>query len=253
MVAMTSALPCQYLNDFAAVSAPKFFAYPTSLNAVDTTSVSPACLKYWFRKQKRTTCPRCRQKNVKFKHMLNKERKRDIEELEIQCTKWEEGCQWVGELSHLQAHLESDEGCEYTNVQCSNKCGVRMMRKELEAHLTQQCPLRNIQCRYCYYEDTYQTITTQHYSECPCYLLPCPNKCGATDIQRAEMANHRSRCELEPVECPFHETGCTARVVRREFDVHMSKNQQNHLLALLGAFREHSRRQRENLVSVKES
>ena len=141
-----------------------------------------SCLKYWFKKQKRTTCPCCRQKNVKFKHMLNKERKRDIEELEIQCTKWEEGCQWVGELSRLQAHLESDEGCEYTGVQCSNKCGVMIMRKELEVHLEQQCPRRKIQCQYCYYEDTYQTITTQHYSECPSYPLFCPNNCGTTAI-----------------------------------------------------------------------
>ena len=56
------------------------------------------------------------------------------------------------------------------------------------------------------------------------------------------MDNHRSRCELEPVECPFHETGCTTRVVRREFDAHMSGSQQNHLLVLLGAFQETKRK-----------
>ena len=48
------------------------------------------------------------------------------------------------------------------------------------------------------------------------------------------MDNHRSRCELEPVECPFREAGC--KVVRKELDSHMSGNQQNHLLVLLGAF-----------------
>ena len=55
------------------------------------------------------------------------------------------------------------------------------------------------------------------------------------------MANRRSKCELEPVECPFHEAGCTARVVRREFDAHISGNQQNHLLVLLGAVQETKR------------
>ena len=40
------------------------------------------------------------------------------------------------------------------------------------------------------------------------------------------------------MECPFHEVGCNAQIVRREFDVHMSENQQNHLLVLLGAFEE---------------
>jgi len=195
-----------------------------------------SCLDHWFKKQKKTTCPHCRY--VKFKHMLNKERKRDIEELEIQCIKQGVGCPWLGELSSLQIHLDSDEGCGYVEVQCSNKCGTKIKRNEREAHLAQQCPLRKIKCQYCRYEDTYQKITTQHYDACPYYPLPCPNKCGITGIRRADMAKHRSRCELEPVECPFHEAGCTTRVVRREFDAHLSENQQHHLLVLLGAFQE---------------
>ena len=198
-----------------------------------------SCLKHWFKKQK-NTCLHCRHKN--FIHILNKPLKREVDELEIRCTKQGVGCQWVGELSSLQAHLDSDKGCGYVEVQCSNKCGSKMKRKDLVAHLGWQCPLRKMTCKYCYYEDTYQTINTQHYKKCLSYPLPCPNKCGTTDIQRADMANHRSKCELEPVECPFHEAGCTARVVRREFDAHMSGSQQNHLLALLGAFQQTKRK-----------
>ena len=182
--------------------------------------------------------------------MLNKALKREVDELEIRCTKQRVGCQWVGELSSLQAHLESDEGCEYTDVQCSNKCGAMMMRKELEAHLEQGCPLRKIQCQYCYYEDTYQAIITQHCNECPYYILPCPNKCDTTDIRRADMDNHRSRCELEPVKCLFHEAGCTVQILRREFDAHMLGSQQKHLLVLLGAFQETKRESERKLHSM---
>ena len=181
-----------------------------------------SCLKYWFKKEGKTTCPHCR--HEKFIHILNKERKCEVDKLEIRCTKQRVGCQWAGELSSLQAHLESDKGCGYLEVQCSNKCGTKMMRKDLAAHLGWQCPLRKIKCKYCHYEDTYQTIISQHYEKCPCYPLPCPNKCGTIGIRRADMANHCSRCELEPVECPFHEAGCTVRVVRREFDVHVRKS-----------------------------
>ena len=198
-----------------------------------------SCLKHWFKKESKTTCPHCRHEN--FIHILNKALKREIDELEIQCTKQGVGCPWVGELSSLQAHLNSDKGCGYVEVQCSNKCGAKLMRKELETHLEQQCPLRKIHCQYCHYEDTYQTITTQHYNECPRYPLPCPNKCGTTAIRRADMDNHRSKCELEPMECPFHEAGCNVQVVRREFDAHMSGSQQNHLLVLLGTFQETKR------------
>ena len=174
--------------------------------------------------------------------MLNKALKREIDDFEIRCTKQGLGCQWVGELSSLQTHLDSDNGCGYVEVQCSNKCGAKMKRKELKAHLGRQCPLRKIQCQYCHYEDTYRTITSKHYGECPHYPLPCPNKCGTTGIRRADMDNHHSRCELEPVECPFREAGCKVKVVRKEFDSHMSGNQQNHLLVLLGAYQETKRK-----------
>ena len=193
-----------------------------------------SCLDHWFKKQK-TTCPHCRQEN--FNHVLNKVLKREIDVLEIRCTNQGLGCKFVGELSSLQTHLDSDKGCGYVQVQCSNECSwAKMKRKELKAHLERQCPLRKIQCQYCDYEGTYQTITSKHYGECPHYPLPCPNKCGTTGIRRADMDNHRSRCELEPVECPFREAGCKVNVVRKEFDSHMSGNQQNHLLVLLGAY-----------------
>ena len=207
-----------------------------------------SCLDHWFKKQK-TTCPHCRHEN--FNHVLNKSLKREIDDLEIRCTKQGLGCQWVGELSSLQTHLDSDKGCGYVEVQCSNKCGAKMKRKELKAHFERQCPLRTIQCQYCRYEDTYRTITSKHYGECPHYPLPCPNKCGTTGIRRADMDNHRSRCELEPVECPFHEAGCKVHVVRKEFDSHMSRNQQNHLLVLLGAYQETKRELDENRRETK--
>ena len=209
-----------------------------------------SCLKHWFKKQK-NTCPHCRHEN--FIHILNKPLKREVDEFEIRCTKQGVGCQWVGELSSLQAHLESDSGCGHVEVQCSNKCGAKMKRRDLKRHLGRQCPLRKIQCQHCRYEDTYQTITTQHYDECPSFPLPCPNNCGTTGILRAAMANHLSRCELEPVECPFHEAGCTAQIVRREFDVHMSESQQKHLLVLLGAFCESERKLHNTTIKLLET
>ena len=116
-----------------------------------------------------------------------------------------------------------------------------MKRKELKAHLERQCPLRRIHCQYCHYEYTYQTITSKHYDECPHYPLPCPNKCGTLGIRRADMDNHRSICGLERVECQYHEAGCKVYLVRNEFDLHMSTNQHNHLLLLMGAYQETKR------------
>ena len=128
--------------------------------------------------------------------------------------------------------------CPLEPVECSNKCNKQLLRKDLTAHLAQHCPLREYKCQHCGKEDTYQTITEKHYDNCPSYPLDCPNTCGMRGIKRAMIGWHRSKCPLEPVECPFKEAGCRAKLVRREFDSHVTTNQQQHLLTLMSAFRE---------------
>ena len=73
-----------------------------------------SCLEHSLKEK--TTCPHCRHDN--FNHMLNKERKREVNELEIQCIKHQVGCRWVGELGSLQTHLTY---CGYADVLHSNK------------------------------------------------------------------------------------------------------------------------------------
>ena len=204
-----------------------------------------SCLQHWFKRQGKQVCPHCREEN--FTHIPDKPVKRKIDQLKIRCTNHKAGCDWVGELNTLQSHLDSNSGCGYVEVSCTNKCKmslhylpmiVKMKRKDLANHLAQQCPLRKYKCQHCGKEDTYQTITETHYNKCPKYPLDCPNKCGTRGIKRAEMDQHRSTCPLESVECPFKEAGCQEKVVRKDFDNHMKTNQQQHLLTLMGAFRE---------------
>ena len=77
-----------------------------------------------------------------------------------------------------------------------------------------------------------------HYNECLAYPLTCPNECGASDIKRKDMADHRSVCSQEPVECPFAEAGCDGNLRRHQFDEHLTSNQQKHLLLMMGAYKE---------------
>ena len=179
-----------------------------------------SCLENWFKRQGKKSCPHCREEN--FIHFLNKERKRDVFELKIHCTHHEEGCQWIGELGNVHAHLE--KMCSYTDVECpKNQLHVcrgfrflncsKMKRKDLQEHLNSKCPQRRYTCVHCGYVDTYQAITTglpimcvpSHYDKCPEYPLECPNKCGAEAIKRKDMSTHRHKCPEEPVECP---NGC---------------------------------------------
>ena len=208
-----------------------------------------SCLQRWFKRQGKQVCPHCRME--RFSRILDKPVKRRIDQLKMHCTNHKAGCEWVGELSSVQTHLNSDSGCGYVEVDCTNRCTeccsncgsrhtsnlLKVRRKDLARHLEQECPKRRYKCKHCKKEDTYETITTTHYSECPNYPLDCPNKCGITRIKRAEIEQHRSNCPLEPVECPFREAGCQVKVVRKEFESHMANSQQQHLLTLMGAFR----------------
>ena len=209
------------------------------------------CLQHWLKRKGKKECPHCRAEN--FTHILYKPAKRKIDQLKIYCINRKAGCEWVGELNTIQAHINSGSGCGYMEVCCTNSCGEKLIRKNLHCHVTQQCPQRKYKCQHCGKEDTFQTITEIHYNECPNYPPDCPNKCGTRGIKRAEMDQHRSTCPLEPVECPFREAGCQVKIVRDDFDNHVATSQQQHLLTLMGAFREAKADHRETKANLRET
>ena len=203
-----------------------------------------SCLKNWFKKQGKKSCPHCRE-DKDFNHFLNKALKREIDELKIHCTHHKDGCQWIGELGNLQTHLDSESGCGYVEVECTNKCRVahevrKFQRKGLQDHLANECTRRRYKCEYCGHEAMYKDITGKgyrrthysHYNTCYKYPLDCPNKCGEKPIQRKDMYAHRNKCLKEPVKCPFKVEGCKTRVVRKDFDNHMSTQMLQHLLLM---------------------
>ena len=79
-----------------------------------------------------------------------------------------------------------------------------------------------------------------HYNECPSYPLACPNPGRRMDgIKRRDMKDHRSKCPHERMECPFAEAGCkTYQLLRCQLDDHLSSNQQQHLLLVMGAYKQ---------------
>ena len=221
-----------------------------------------SCLKHWFTKRGKESCTHCRTEGKEFKYLVDKKFKREIDSLRIHCTNKEEGCQWIGEVGSLKDHLESANGCGYVEVECPNGCLVpttaiqyrmkrktmkKMQRRDLENHVKKKCYLRPCQCVYCGQRDTYEAITgdwhsvpnkTCHYRKCPEFPLVCPNRCCRNDIKRKDIKDHRGQCPEEPVQCPFKEAGCKKRLVRCELEQHMSATQQQHLLMVMGAYKE---------------
>ena len=61
---------------------------------------------------------------------------------------------------------------------------------------------------------------------------------GADDIKRKNMKSHSSKCPQESVECPFADAGCKGEIVQHQLDSHMTSNQQQHLLLVMGAYKQ---------------
>ena len=163
-----------------------------------------SCLQQWFEEQRKEVCPHCRRES--FPHMINLERKREIDALRVYCPNQSGGCPWVGDLSSL---------CQHLNPTSGNGCLVR-----------------KYQCKYCGLEDTYQTITgvglkscihknKSHYTVCPSYPFDCPNECGEKNIKRVDVASHRETCRLEKIICP--NDSCTEIIERQQLHAHKRK------------------------------
>ena len=207
-----------------------------------------SCLRVWLNSKAQHTshiCPQCRQ--INFQNVINLEKIRDINQLRVRCTNKTKGCKWVGELGALKHHLESDNGCDYVMVTCSNTaynvmqirrstlttCGEGMERRLLADHQKNQCLYRQYKCQYCGYVDTYDAMTGSgeiriegskimyegnHYKQCIEYPLDCPNECGAENIKRKDMEEHKEICPLEAIVCPFSEF-CN-KILRKDIEDH---------------------------------
>ena len=154
-------------------------------------------------------CPMCRVKQ--FTSYANKAIDRETKELQDYCPNKKDGCDWIGELGHVDTHLDK---CEIT---CS-KCQEQIHNTAMSTHTSSECPCY---CQYCDTTAGREVISAQHKEKCHNYLLPCPNKCGLGSIPRCDMDEHRQVC---PLECP--QSG--VELARKDQEVHNKNNKLEH-------------------------
>ena len=181
-------------------------------------------------------CPLC---NVQFTTCIHDKRlQRTLNELQVYCCHKEAGCEWVGELSNLPQHfnteLEPDvlkrlTGCLFVSIDCTY-CDQKLQRQEMKDHETNNCPLRPYTCDYCNeHEATYEDVTTNHWPICPSRPVPCPNECGAYP-ERKSLQDHLSgQCALAIISCSFAYAGCSQEFPRKDMEVHIANNLARHM------------------------
>ena len=162
------------------------------------------------------SCPYCRED--RFQTMPDKRTERYVLNLKVFCPHKDLGCKWIGELRSLEDHVSENSsihtGCPFTELQCSNGCGVVMQRRLVEGHLKSECELREVKCEYCKITGNHRWINSSHRKECHKCPIECPNHCEVGHVRREEIRGHLKECSLAVVKCPFAAVGCES-VVRR--------------------------------------
>ena len=175
------------------------------------------CIQTW--KQRSDTCPTCRstpQSDPKFELFSDRNVRRQINNLVTLCSNASKGCDAKVELSQLEQHLNSKNGCEFQNTDCSYRCGKIIPRHRVPNHQRNECPLRPSTCKYCKIKSTHQEISGDHAQVCLLLPLPCPNKCGKEAIPRRDLPAHQGVCPREKVDCPFQQLGCKEKLLRKD-------------------------------------
>ena len=188
------------------------------------------CIQTW--KQRSDTCPTCRstpQSDPKFELFSDRNVCRQINSLLTFCSNASEGCDAKVELSQLEQHLNSKNGCKFQNTDCSYGCGKRIPRHGVPYHQRDECPLRPSTCKYCKIKSTHQDISGDHAQVCLLLPLPCPNKCGKAAIPRRDLPAHQGVCPREKVDCPFQQLGCKEKLLHKDLARHEKQNMSYHL------------------------
>ena len=179
-------------------------------------------------------CPCC--KAEQFNTFEDKRLKRTLYAFKVYCTNKRQGCQWEGELSQLDNHLNStpshekqQEGCQFTLIKCIHGSGL-FQRSDIQFHQDYHCPKRPYSCKYCKdYVSIFEDITTNHWLECGYYPVRCVNRCGKI-IQRQELHDHISKdCPLTVLDCEFGHVGCEAKLPRKDMEAHLEDNVVKHM------------------------
>ena len=117
--------------------------------------------------------------------------------------------------------------CQFRQVPCPNQCLdddneiKRIMNKDLELHVKEECPKRNHTCNYCGEKGTYINITQVHDTLCKKKVVQCPYDACTTSLPRQDIEKHLdSDCPFQVVPCVFKKLGCKMKMTRKDMAAH---------------------------------
>ena len=193
-------------------------------------------------KEDHKPCPLC---NKNFKTFPDKQLQRMLSQKDIYCKHKEDGCEWKGELTKLDDHLNAEcdnsekrlEGCGYTMLKCSH-CEKMVRRQEFKLHNI-RCSGEKYTCEYCNkYSASYHKVSEEHWPECPGHPVKCPNGCE-DELKRSDLNKHLAcDCPQTIVQCDLAHFGCQVRLPRSQMTSHIQDGAMDHISLLTTKFRQ---------------
>ena len=191
-------------------------------------------------KQMERPCPHCEERNfLVISDRTDFEIKGEIDSMKVFCPMRKNGCKWTGRLESLDDHLKWGEGdhlettCRVIPVQCVKGCGSIIPRGTMKTHIRNSCKRREIICKYCGIQESYDQLTAVHYNICHKYHVACPKGCKMPGIERSSLKSHlETECPLRTVACEFHFAGCGEEMLITEQSRHMTQSMTSHLCLL---------------------
>ena len=178
-------------------------------------------------------CPNCESSDID-RLGSHKKYQTKIPTFTVHCSLKNRGCEWTGQLQHLDAHLDLTTGdCVYVDVDCPSKCNQKVQKHNVDTHLANHCPNRDYTCPHCSFKATFHEVS-EHFEVCRYYPLMCPNRCGAS-FERDVLEDHMKMCGLQKLQCEFSYAGCGAEFIRNDQLEHMEQNTQKHLALVAAA------------------
>ena len=187
-------------------------------------------------KAKSQPCPFC--KEVDVSPYPDKAHMQSLGSYKVNCPNRSKGCEWEGQLSDLDRHLnlaptteKQLKGCPFFEIQC-RFCFKSFECRFINNHQSRECPKRPYECEYCKYSASFDEVTQQHSNECPSAPVTCPNNCEIA-VLRCELEHHRNHdCPLEMQQCEFCAVGCQVELPRRDMPEHKRQSVVEHSVAL---------------------
>ena len=134
-------------------------------------------------------------------------------------------------MGGAESHISQ---CIYRMIVCPNMCKgrdgkeIKILQKDLQTHLDNECQCRQFPCPHCKEEGEYQYITGSHKETCQYIKVNCSNEDCRESVRRMDLNKHKLTCPHEKINCKFEPLGCKTVLCRQEMEKHES-NSDSHL------------------------